>query len=308
MILALDIVALTAARCTEENSHVFSAMHCGYPAPGYPDSFIFTPFFRIGSFDFTKPMLLALVCMAGRGRLLLGRVRQAEAGAARRAEPGEMGIAVRPGPDPAADDGQARRRLPAVPGRAVLLRLDHEPDGDHPGRAVPGDVVDRVPGRADADGLRDLHLPGHQAPGPGRLLQEHGPHGRAVRSSCSSWRRSRSCSTSSSGRSPWRSGCSRTCSPGTSCCWCSRWPPGTCSAPRIGLLFSATSFILTIVLTGLRDADPGAAGLYLHHPDRPVHRRVAGSGPLTWPGMGARARRAREALTHNRRRSPLART
>jgi F-type H+-transporting ATPase subunit a len=39
-------------------------MHCGYPAPGYPDSFIFTPFFRIGSFYFTKPMLLAVICMA----------------------------------------------------------------------------------------------------------------------------------------------------------------------------------------------------------------------------------------------------
>ena len=62
--MALDTVALTAARCTEENSHAFSSMHCGYPAPGYPDSFIFTPFFRIGSFYFTKPMLLALICMA----------------------------------------------------------------------------------------------------------------------------------------------------------------------------------------------------------------------------------------------------
>jgi F-type H+-transporting ATPase subunit a len=62
--LALDTVALAAARCTEENSHIFSSAHCGYPAPGYPDSFIFTPFFRIGSFYFTKPMLLAVVCMA----------------------------------------------------------------------------------------------------------------------------------------------------------------------------------------------------------------------------------------------------
>ena len=59
-----DIVALVAERCTEENSHIFSASHCGYPAPGYPGpTFIFTPFFTIGSFSFTKPMLLALVCM-----------------------------------------------------------------------------------------------------------------------------------------------------------------------------------------------------------------------------------------------------
>jgi F-type H+-transporting ATPase subunit a len=60
--LAGNIVALAASRCTEENSHVFSTAHCGYPAPGYPGpSFIFTPFFRIGSFAFTKPMLLALI-------------------------------------------------------------------------------------------------------------------------------------------------------------------------------------------------------------------------------------------------------
>ena len=30
----------------------------------------------------------------------------------------------------------------------------------------------------------------------------------------------------------------------------------------------------------LRDADPGPAGLHLHDPDRPVHRRVTGSGSL----------------------------
>ena len=59
-----DIVALLAEKCTEENSHIFSSSHCGYPAPGYPGpSFIFTPFFTIGGFHFTKPMLLALVCM-----------------------------------------------------------------------------------------------------------------------------------------------------------------------------------------------------------------------------------------------------
>jgi F-type H+-transporting ATPase subunit a len=63
MILAVNVVALVAERCTEENSHIFSSAHCGYPAPGYPGpSFIFNPFFRAGSFYFTKPMLLALVC------------------------------------------------------------------------------------------------------------------------------------------------------------------------------------------------------------------------------------------------------
>jgi F-type H+-transporting ATPase subunit a len=62
MNVAGSIVALAGSVCTEGNSHVFSATHCPYPAPGYPSpSFIFTPFFRVGSFAFTKPMLLALV-------------------------------------------------------------------------------------------------------------------------------------------------------------------------------------------------------------------------------------------------------
>ncbi|HEY1616629.1 MAG TPA: hypothetical protein VGG25_03375, partial [Streptosporangiaceae bacterium] len=61
--MAADIVATVAERCTEGNSHIFSSAHCGFPAPGYPGpSYYFTPFFRIGGFYFTKPMLLALVC------------------------------------------------------------------------------------------------------------------------------------------------------------------------------------------------------------------------------------------------------
>ncbi|HEY6478506.1 MAG TPA: F0F1 ATP synthase subunit A [Streptosporangiaceae bacterium] len=61
--MAGSIVALAGFVCTEGNSHVSSATHCPYPAPGYPSSFTFTPFFTIGSFAFTKPMLLALVSM-----------------------------------------------------------------------------------------------------------------------------------------------------------------------------------------------------------------------------------------------------
>jgi F-type H+-transporting ATPase subunit a len=60
--LAGNIAALGQA-CTPENAHIFSSSHCGFPAPGYPESFVFTPFFRIGSFAFTKPMLLILVGM-----------------------------------------------------------------------------------------------------------------------------------------------------------------------------------------------------------------------------------------------------
>ena len=35
---------------------------CGYPAPGYPESFTFQPIFTIGSFKFTLPMLLTIIC------------------------------------------------------------------------------------------------------------------------------------------------------------------------------------------------------------------------------------------------------
>jgi F-type H+-transporting ATPase subunit a len=63
MNVAGSIVALAGAVCTENNSHIFSAAHCPYPAPGYPSSFIFTPFFTIGSFGFTKPVLIVLIAM-----------------------------------------------------------------------------------------------------------------------------------------------------------------------------------------------------------------------------------------------------
>ena len=61
--MAGDIVALALSKCTEDNSHINTSMHCGYPAPGYPGpSFEFSPFFKWGGFYFTKPMLLALIC------------------------------------------------------------------------------------------------------------------------------------------------------------------------------------------------------------------------------------------------------
>jgi F-type H+-transporting ATPase subunit a len=39
--------------------HLFG--NCGYPAPSYPYDFTFNPIFSIGAFHFTKPMLLALI-------------------------------------------------------------------------------------------------------------------------------------------------------------------------------------------------------------------------------------------------------
>jgi F-type H+-transporting ATPase subunit a len=43
---------------SETNCHIFEG--CGFPAPGL-HSFVFNPIFSIGGFDFTKPILLALL-------------------------------------------------------------------------------------------------------------------------------------------------------------------------------------------------------------------------------------------------------
>jgi F-type H+-transporting ATPase subunit a len=48
-----DVSALASGGC-----HIFSG--CGFPAPGLQD-FEWKPLFSIGSFDFTKPMLLAIL-------------------------------------------------------------------------------------------------------------------------------------------------------------------------------------------------------------------------------------------------------
>jgi F-type H+-transporting ATPase subunit a len=45
-----------------EGCHLGSG--CGYPAPGYPKSFTFEPLFSIGSFHFIMPELQALLCAA----------------------------------------------------------------------------------------------------------------------------------------------------------------------------------------------------------------------------------------------------
>jgi len=60
--LAADLVALAAEKCTETSAHLNSG--CGYPAPGFPKSFLYGPLFQIGSFTFNKPMLLAVICAA----------------------------------------------------------------------------------------------------------------------------------------------------------------------------------------------------------------------------------------------------
>jgi F-type H+-transporting ATPase subunit a len=61
--VAADLVALALDKCADETSrHLYSG--CGYPAPGYPSSFLYGPLFKIGSFTFNKPMLLAVICAA----------------------------------------------------------------------------------------------------------------------------------------------------------------------------------------------------------------------------------------------------
>lgn len=50
-----NVAALASGGC-----HLFSG--CGFPSPGL-QSFDFKPLFSVGSFNFTKPMLVAVICM-----------------------------------------------------------------------------------------------------------------------------------------------------------------------------------------------------------------------------------------------------
>jgi F-type H+-transporting ATPase subunit a len=57
-----DIQLAAAPANAGGGCHIFSG--CGYPAPGLKD-FNFRPMFTIGSFGFTKPMLIAILCTIG---------------------------------------------------------------------------------------------------------------------------------------------------------------------------------------------------------------------------------------------------
>ena len=63
--MVADAIALAVTHCLnpEISSHLNSAQHCGYPAPNYPDSFTYGSLFKIGAFTFNKPMLLAVICV-----------------------------------------------------------------------------------------------------------------------------------------------------------------------------------------------------------------------------------------------------
>jgi F-type H+-transporting ATPase subunit a len=55
----VGVLAVKGAGEAGGGCHIFSG--CGYPAPSL-DSFMFRPLFSIGSFHFTKPMLIAVIC------------------------------------------------------------------------------------------------------------------------------------------------------------------------------------------------------------------------------------------------------
>jgi F-type H+-transporting ATPase subunit a len=58
----VGVLAVKGAGEAGGGCHIFSG--CGYPAPSL-DSFMFRPLFSIGSFHFTKPMLIAVLCGLG---------------------------------------------------------------------------------------------------------------------------------------------------------------------------------------------------------------------------------------------------
>jgi F-type H+-transporting ATPase subunit a len=64
--LAADFIAFASTNCSDLAArHLNSG--CGYPAPGFPSSFDYGPlasWAHIGSFTFNKPMLLAVICAA----------------------------------------------------------------------------------------------------------------------------------------------------------------------------------------------------------------------------------------------------
>jgi F-type H+-transporting ATPase subunit a len=59
----IQVAQVTHATTVAGSCHFMSKSGCGYPAPSIND-FFFRPIFSIGHFHFTKPMLIALACAA----------------------------------------------------------------------------------------------------------------------------------------------------------------------------------------------------------------------------------------------------
>ena len=172
----VGVLAVKGAGGAGGGCHIFSG--CGYPAPSL-DSFMFRPLFTIGSFHFTKPMLIAVLCglvvivffwAAFHKPQLIPRGVQ---------NIGEVGILlVR---DQILRPSLGKRGDSYLPFLVSLFfyHLADEPDGAHPGPPVPDHVPDRLRLAARLPRLLSLPVPGVQAPGVPRLHQEHDPLGRA---------------------------------------------------------------------------------------------------------------------------------
>jgi F-type H+-transporting ATPase subunit a len=61
VILAAPLLA--GEKCSESSAHLGSG--CGYPAPGYPSSFDFNPLFTVAGHEVGIPILLCLIAAAG---------------------------------------------------------------------------------------------------------------------------------------------------------------------------------------------------------------------------------------------------
>ena len=91
MIGSVSAVAASSSGC-----HIFSG--CGFPSPSL-ESFDFKPIFSIGSFHFTKPILIVIICVVFVIAFFWAAFCEAEARAPGHAEPRRARPAGRPGPD-----------------------------------------------------------------------------------------------------------------------------------------------------------------------------------------------------------------
>ena len=138
MIGSVSAVAASSSGC-----HIFSG--CGFPSPSL-ESFDFKPIFSIGSFHFTKPILIVLIVVVVIIAFFWAAFYKPKLVPRGVQNIGEVGLlAVR---DQIARPSLGKRAdtFPALPGLAVLLHLLLQPDGDHPVLPVPADVAQRLPG------------------------------------------------------------------------------------------------------------------------------------------------------------------
>jgi F-type H+-transporting ATPase subunit a len=258
-----DTLILAAVHCTVDNSHVASATHCGFQSPGYPGpTFLFTPFFTVGSFSFTKPMLLALVCSVvvvgffwaafANPKIVPGSVQNL----------GEMGVEfvreqiLRPMIGKRGDSF-----LPFLVSLFFFIwmmnLMEIIPVAQFPPMsmiAFPVALMLMVYGTYTYLGIKHQGLGGYFS----NMIPKGVPPfvlGLLAPVEVLQYVLIR---------------------------------PFTLAVRLFANMFAGHILLLIFTLSTdradrVRDADPGPAGLHLHHSDRPVHRRFPGSGSLTWP-------------------------